>query len=78
MTAANAPVGTQATSDATCPVNTTLVGGGGKAISGSPQSVAMVQSFPKSATVWETVGIVTTQLDSGNTLTATAYAICAG
>jgi hypothetical protein len=40
------------------------------------QRVIMSQSYPSSATQWTVVGVVITGLGAGNTMAATAYAIC--
>ncbi len=64
---------------AECPAGTVLTGGGGtvsNSVTAAQASVQLVGSQPE-ANGWRATGVINTALGLGNTMTVTAYAICA-
>jgi hypothetical protein len=57
-----------------------LAGGGGNlatgGVGGQDQRLAIVKSFPATATEWDVTGVVVVGLSPGVTASATAWAIC--
>jgi hypothetical protein len=72
-------MGTVVTATATCPAGKKILGGGGTyTVSSSAQfaRVALLASYPSSATAWSVSVRVNQGLGSGVTATARAYAVC--
>ncbi len=86
--AANAAAGTVLTASVQCPTGTKAVGGGGtaaiapavirrKVAVSQDGRAALTASYPSAADTWTVSAAVIVNLDSGNILTLTPYAVCA-
>ena len=76
-TTTNPAVGTPVSATATCPAGKVLVGGGGQVTTSLASGrVELQQSYPSSTTAWTAVGIVTTLLGAGQTISVQAFALC--
>ena len=80
--AANPGTGTTVTATASCPAGRVLLGGGAQVTNTqAPDMAVMSQSFPSSTSPtgqWTVVGVVIKNMNAGNTMTVTAYALCSG
>jgi hypothetical protein len=78
VSAADPPVGTQLVAKTSCPSGELLLSGGGRvtAPGAAQQMVSLQQSFPISATVWETVAATSGALGTGNAMTLTPFVVC--
>jgi hypothetical protein len=77
--APNATRNTLVTATATCPAGTVLLGGGASVTTTQAQKerAQLVSSYPSSTTTWTAIGVVAIgNLNGGNTMTVTAYALC--
>jgi hypothetical protein len=77
--AANAARNTVITATATCPAGKVLLGGGALVTTTAAQKerALLIASYPSAAGTWTSQGVVAiAALGVGQTMTATAYALC--